>query len=931
MAARGGDAGPELRVLRSPYHDDRRSATELAAITDVDALHMTLVENHRSLVQMNDGKYLLARRAGVADDALGVWLSVSGADDVEDDEVEEVFQPFPFQDGRDDSPRLIILGFLQGKFRHGYTERDYWVTDVEANEYGVRAVMIASSPSGALSHRRAVRRTVDEFISAFLTTTPTPARSPAHAARQPAATEQATPVPRLAIVTASLDVSRRPVGKALRLWPRWQHTAPSLADPSTAAVDDLAELLGPLMGREVRGRTAVLSALAKVDGQLSFETRRKTSLRTVIRDLGDVALTVAEVGALFRDHLCPGGTPGGTPAGTPRRPTPRPARAARRTDTSGEDLLGRLGSGDEGDATDSGDSEDDEQEVPRTRGHTTPTRAAPQPADEDSDDGEHEPPARRQRRGRQVAFPAEELAQLTPSGVAPLEVARLFFKVRELAEAASFVLPEDLDEPSERLAYEERAGRAFQRLREMCEDYWPTERERPRDLTEVRQLRERILDVVCARGARDQRRPTRGGADDAQLLAGPASGYHLQLDRDGGSGEKALPPEVRPLAVGADVAERLHRRERALPEVERHGDVGAGIRAAPEDLRDDLARAVGSNGRVDAAGERRAERRTLPSKVKRMNDALVSRVQRALLQTAAGDKSGSQYMAPETAAKLAASAVTGKLDLPTFTRHYRETLGKRAPESDSLDELRGAWKLIRLALMASAAPTLNMQVDDEGIQEIDAHVGVTASATHIPAAKLRSWLQRVLNSWELMWQDFRLRDDAAPSLTACVAQHSTFLAVGTAAAVMRAELGAELREELRAELRRSSGRSTRTDDSTRASSKEQKFSRSKSGDRGKRPRSGRGSGGSEDRSPASAAKDGKSPCAWPDKPQMPTTVFREFKETVKERCSSTCQHFLTGTCFKKGCQFSHEIPDAFGDIKRRYASKGASSSAGGQA
>ncbi|KAL1514741.1 hypothetical protein AB1Y20_003828 [Prymnesium parvum] len=62
---------------------------------------------------------------------------------------------------------------------------------------------------------------------------------------------------------------------------------------------------------------------------------------------------------------------------------------------------------------------------------------------DDSDDGAPERPTRRPRRGRQVAFPAEELRQLTPSGVAPLAVARLFFKVRELAEAASFALPDE--------------------------------------------------------------------------------------------------------------------------------------------------------------------------------------------------------------------------------------------------------------------------------------------------------------------------------------------------------------------------------------------------------------------------------------------------------------------------------------------------------
>ncbi|KAL1522826.1 hypothetical protein AB1Y20_017795 [Prymnesium parvum] len=131
MTARGDETARALRVLRSPHHEDRRSQAELAAVDSVDALHVACVENHRSLIQQSDGKNVLARRADVVEGVLGVWVSTSGADDMEDDETEETFQPLPFQGGREDSPRLIILGFLQGKFTHGYTKRDYWVTDVD--------------------------------------------------------------------------------------------------------------------------------------------------------------------------------------------------------------------------------------------------------------------------------------------------------------------------------------------------------------------------------------------------------------------------------------------------------------------------------------------------------------------------------------------------------------------------------------------------------------------------------------------------------------------------------------------------------------------------------------------------------------------------------------------------------------------------------
>jgi len=128
MAARGDDSTHELRVLRSPHCAERRSLAELAEIDSVDALHAVCVEDRRSLIQLFDGKYLLARRADIVEGVLGLWASASIAEDADDDDIDEFFQTLPFQGGREDSPRLIILGLLQGKFTHTYTGRDYWVT-----------------------------------------------------------------------------------------------------------------------------------------------------------------------------------------------------------------------------------------------------------------------------------------------------------------------------------------------------------------------------------------------------------------------------------------------------------------------------------------------------------------------------------------------------------------------------------------------------------------------------------------------------------------------------------------------------------------------------------------------------------------------------------------------------------------------------------
>ncbi|KAL3913603.1 MAG: hypothetical protein SGPRY_007926 [Prymnesium sp.] len=79
--------------------------------------------------------------------------------------------------------------------------------------------------------------------------------------------------------------------------------------------------------------------------------------------------------------------------------------------------------------------------------------------------------------------------------------------------------------------------------------------------------------------------------------------------------------------------------------------------------RFDLARAMGSNGRVDAPGEKQPKRASLPVPVREMNAELVGRVQHEILKVPSADEAGQMYLNPTTARKLAAAAVAGQLKL----------------------------------------------------------------------------------------------------------------------------------------------------------------------------------------------------------------------------------------------------------------------------
>ncbi|KAL3919893.1 MAG: hypothetical protein SGPRY_005464, partial [Prymnesium sp.] len=271
-------------------------------------------------------------------------------------------------------------------------------------------------------------------------------------------------------------------------------------------------------------------------------------------------------------------------------------------------------------------------------------------------------------------------------------------------EAASFAMPTEWEDAEDKGAYEGRAGRAIGRLKAVLRDQWPLESE-PASADDLREAREEVMErLLLAKEAAGPaaRRGAAGMARDlfdaGQVGATPAYGQATS-EKEGGSGAAALSAELQPGAVSADVAERPWSQAGALS-FEAGGDVGARVRAAPEGMRKDLARAVGSNARVDAASERALSRTSLPGAVKHMCVALVSAVQRALAQIPTRDDVGLQYLALEAARKLAAAAVTGRLSFRDFTREAKGILGQAAPTKGSLEEIRAAWRLMRGALMA---------------------------------------------------------------------------------------------------------------------------------------------------------------------------------------------------------------------------------------
>ncbi|KAL3916046.1 MAG: hypothetical protein SGPRY_006985, partial [Prymnesium sp.] len=194
-----------------------------------------------------------------------------------------------------------------------------------------------------------------------------------------------------------------------------------------------------------------------------------------------------------------------------------------------------------------------------------------------------------------------ELKVITPTGVALLLAAAILFKEAGVREAASFAMPTDWDD-------EEREA----------------------------EVREEVLERLL------QTKQT-------------SSSQKGSVARDLFDAGRA---EVQPGAVSANAAERAIVGPAAVAYVRREGgDVRARMRVAPEGMRADLARAVGSNTRVYAADEGATVRTSLPGVVKRMCVALVSAVQKILTRIPTRDDVGLQHLALDAERKLTAAVV----------------------------------------------------------------------------------------------------------------------------------------------------------------------------------------------------------------------------------------------------------------------------------
>lgn len=92
--------------------------------------------------------------------------------------------------------------------------------------------------------------------------------------------------------------------------------------------------------------------------------------------------------------------------------------------------------------------------------------------------------------------------------------------------------------------------------------------------------------------------------------------------------------------------------------------------------------------------------------------------------------------------------------LVELTKEARGILGIVAPQRGLLVELRAAWRLMRAALVAVAAPVYSLSEFDACLLRIDNGLGPTAASALIDPKHLTVRLKQVMKSWECSEVEF---------------------------------------------------------------------------------------------------------------------------------------------------------------------------------
>ena len=183
--------------------------------------------------------------------------------------------------------------------------------------------------------------------------------------------------------------------------------------------------------------------------------------------------------------------------------------------------------------------------------------------------------------------------------------------------------------------------------------------------------------------------------------------------------------------------------------------------AQPEQVRQDIQRVATSNLAVDATGESKRTRTTVPPAATQVASRVLEAVRKFLLQLAKADVTESATMKADTARDLAEAALQGKYRIAAFITAARQLKGPVTPAAGSREELMAGF-----ALMRKTWRCVHNQLGWEtlDIDTFDELVNSTGTGFVLSVSDLTQYIRCVVDEYYELARSFRLHDGAPPSL-----------------------------------------------------------------------------------------------------------------------------------------------------------------------
>ena len=527
----------------------------------------------------------------------------------------------------------------------------------------------------------------------------------------------------------------------------------------------MESFLSAAFGSTIKSKTKVCSAVAQLEGLLLGKTANRAGhCWQEMSNAGMVAsLSAEQAGHYLRVswfiQLPKLGSPGS-------KSKPKPFVVDEDADESGEDDDSDLSSGDE-------EADDDLEGVDGV----PPLQKKVRMRSSDAGAGST-PPAFGKR--PKVAEDADLAAFVPRCGtLSKLDTARIILesaRVRKMADCEA--VPSDEDAVGSEHRFERRCSKALLVLwQAIGKSMVPSKP--PKNKVALEDLAEGIYEAAAAK--------QREGVTPIRTHPSASAASAADEDVVARKPDPPMPYAEAVRALAAAPAARLHVQRAAVEAAfaDPLQDPAIAMRAVTDSaLRDDLARAMSSNGKVCAPGELSLSKRHQSPVLHALRQRMIAHVAASVRACAGTDTSCEMYMSKPASIPLAEAAMAGVFKWSTFNAASKAMRKSAASKAGTVFEIAQTFELMEAA-WAATMETIYGVTNDSGLRQLRQCLGSTAQtqSARLPAEQqvehakdLLAWLERVTDAFEATVQAFREGSSVRPDPTASLATLSQMYA-----------------------------------------------------------------------------------------------------------------------------------------------------------